>query len=373
MFRTMGLINLHEEDRDLQDLTDRRILAATPYGGKYRLIDFVLSNMVNSGVKKVAVMLPQKSRALLDHLRSGKEWDLSRKRDGLFILPERYGGKISQSCGMVNDIEYLYQHEEYIGASGKEFVLVSKSQFICNMDYQEVLDAHFDSDADVTMVYTKLRANMERENSSFLDIDEDDIVRGISLDSKTAASDNVFMEMYILKTELLTKLIKESIVGGGGNFVARCLLSNIGKLKIKAYRFDGYVGKITSVREYYKYNMDLLKGDVWKDLFFAHGNIYTKIKDAAPAKYLGESIIGNALIANSCLVNGTVQNSILFRGVHIGAGAQINSSILMQNTKIGKNVVLENVICDKNVVIGDNRVFKGDANYPIIIKKGTII
>ena len=369
MHKVMGLINLHECGVRLANITDIRPLAAVPFGGKYRIIDFVLSNMANSGIYSVGILVPENSGSLVQHLRAGRPWDLDRKRDGLFPLLPMHRSVLSGT----GDIDYFAQHREYLEDTKCEYVIVSTSQVICNVDYNLPLEYHKKSDADVTFIYRRMTQNEKRPPGSvMLTFGKDGWVTDMEIDPPISKSRNMHMRACILRRKLLIDIIDYAMSRGGGDFV-RQLQRNVESLKINAWEFNGYVANIADINEYYRHSMALLDHKIWKDLFFSNGHIYTRVKDSVPAQYKTNAHVVNSLLANSCRINGRVENSILSRSVSIDKDAVVKNSIIMQETYIGANARLENVICDKDVEITPGRILRGEPGYPLVIKKGTVV
>ena len=371
MQNVMGIINLNDGQELLPELTKGRPLAAIPFGGRYRMIDFILSNMVNSGIQNVGILVQDKYRALMDHLRSGKEWDLARKRDGLFILPPG----ISQYLGggYRGNIEKFYNNLDYIESSRQQYVLIAGSHIICNLTYRKAFKFHQDVGADITLLYKEYLGDEELKQYGIIDCQGNGRVTDFAINSSRPLSRKVFLEMYIMKKDLLVDLIKDCQARGGLDFIKDIIIKNIGTLKIYGYPYKGYVARVDSVKSYYQHNMELLKPEKWQELFFKAGLVYTKVKDEAPVKYKENARVSNAMIGNGCIIEGRVENSILFRGVTVHKGAYIKDSIVMQKCDIAENSVIENVICDKNVRITRGKWLKGETNYPLVIEKGSVI
>ena len=371
MQNVMGIINLNDNQEFLPELTKGRPLAAIPFGGRYRLIDFILSNMVNSGIKNVGILVHDKCRALLDHLRSGKEWDLARKRDGLFILPP---GQPQYLAGFSRgNIENFYNNLDYIESSRQKYVLIAGSHIVCNFNYRKIFKFHQEMSADITVMYKEHPAGEEFTQYTVLDCQSSGRITDMAMNPAKALSQKVSMEMYLVEKSLLVDLIKECQARGGIDFVKDLLIKNIDKIKMFGYPYKGYVARIDCVKSYYKHNMELLKREKWEELFFKSGLVYTKVKDEAPVKYKENAIVSNALIGNGCIIEGHVENSILFRGVRVHKGAYVKNSIIMQKCDIAENAIIENVIFDKNVSIMRGKWLKGEENYPLVIGKGTVI
>ena len=371
MFRVMGLINLNENPRHLQELTSIRPLAGVPFGGKYRVIDFVLSNMVNSGIYNVGILMPEESSTLINHLRAGKEWDLDRKRDGLFLLTPIAG--VRTPLMGTGDIDYFSQHLDYLMDSQREYVVVSTSQIVCNIDYRPVVEYHKQQGADVTLIFRTMdRAETRQPGSVMLTLDKNNWVKDMEIDPPVSESRDMHMRMCVIKRQLLIDIITHAMSRGGGDFI-REVQRNVGTLKVNGWKFNGFAANMATINDYYRYSMDLLRPDIWENLFFSNGHVHTKVNDSAPTKYMAGADVRNCLLANNCRINGKVENSLLFRSVYIDSGAQVKDSIIMQDTRIGANAHLEYVISDKDVVITAGRVLKGDPSYPLVIRKGTVI
>jgi len=371
MQNVMGIINLNEGQNFLAQLTQRRPLAAIPFGGRYRIIDFILSNMVNSGIQNVGILVEDKYRALMDHLRSGKEWDLARKRDGLFILPP--GRSQFSKENYHGSVEKFYNNLDYIESSRQQYVLIAGSHIICNLSYRKAFRFHQDVGADITLLYKEHNSDEELVEYSIVECQANGLITDIAINSSSPLSRKISLDMYIMKKDLLVNLIRNCHSRGGLDFIQDIVIKNIGTLKMYGYPHKGYVARVDCVRNYYKHNMELLKPEKWEELFFKSGLVYTKVKDEAPVKYKENARVSNAMIGNGCIIEGHVENSILFRGVAVHKGAYIKDSIVMQKCDIAENAVIENVICDKNVKITNGQWLKGEANCPLVIEKGSVI
>jgi glucose-1-phosphate adenylyltransferase len=358
----------------MQELTGHRPLAAVPFGGRYRLIDFALSNMVNSGITDVGILFQHKYRALMDHLRSGKEWDLARKHGGMVILPPAYSNY--PQAVQYGDVENFFSNLDYIRYSKHKYVAISGSNFVLNVDYRPALKLHCEKQADITIIYGEITADAENyKGATLVGVDETGRVTDIKVCSnvKPRSLSKIALNMCIIERGLLIDLIEDCMARDGHDFIKHCLIRNSDRLKIYGFAHRGYYARIASMQSYFKCNMDLLNPNIWKELFFANGLIYTKVKDEPPTKYTEHANVTNSLVAAGCYIEGTVENSILFRGVRVGKGAHIKNSIIMQKGDIAENVSLQNVICDKNVSITAGRHLKGEVTYPLVIKKGRVI
>lgn len=366
MNNVLGVINLSINQPLLHELTYSRATATVPFGGRYRLIDFVLSNMVNSGINNVGVLAHNSYRSIIDHLGSGKEWDLDRKHRGLFILPPNN----SNSPGFNGDLQNFYGSLEYFDRSTEEYVVVSSSHMICNIDYSEAVENHIRTNADITVIYKQMDDDGEDfSNLLTLDFAEDGRVKRMSENWLTNKSNKVYMRTIIIKKELLVELVKKSVNQNYFDLVRHVIIRNLDSLKVYGYEYIGYLAIINSVRNYYKYSKELIKPEVWRSLFFQPGLIYTKIKDEPPVCYAPGANVINCLVANGCIIEGTVENSILFRGVKIGKGSVVKDSILMQKCVIEDDVYLDHVILDKEVHVTSGNRLEGNEMIPTVYTK----
>ena len=367
MKNVMGIINMVNEPDQLEELTYHRNIASVPFAGRYRLIDFILSSMVNSGITNVGIFTHTKYRSLMDHLGSGKEWDLDRKRSGLFILPPMKEG-LDPTNG---DLHTLNAHRDYLHRSSEEYVLISRSYMVCNIDFNGLQEFHNDNKSDITVVYKE--TNDIDSFSTRIGMDDSGRVTSMWEPNASPHGNKVSMEMFFLKKSLLLDLIETSLAEGHHNLMKDAIRANIGRLNIYGYSYQGYLGIINTLNSYYRHSMNLLNPNVWRELFFKPGLIYTKIKDEAPTRHIDGGHTSNAMVANGCVIEGSVTNSILFRGVHICKGATVRNSIIMQNGVIHENTSIEHAIIDKDVVVKADRTLIGHERAPFIVVKRKVI
>ena len=369
-----GLIYAVEQNLNLRELVNTRSVGALPIGGRYRAIDFILSNMVNSGIRNVGVIAQKNYHSMMDHLGSGKEWELSRKKDGLFILPPFVSNENMGSYrGVVDAIKGVMS---YIRRCTQKYCVLSGSYTIYNTVLDDAFAYHMDNNADITVLYSvepKKQFDGERFQDLRLHMNEQGRVVDMEFNSMLSDSKKVGMDTYILRKDLLEYLVEDCVSRGKYNLVTDLLMPNLQKLNIFGFEHKGYVGRLHSVASYFKLNMDILNVDVQRDLFHNGNTIYTKIKDEAPAKYIGDVSVKNSLIANGCVIEGSVENSVLFRGVYVAKGVHIKNSLIMQDSEIFQNTLLEHVIIDKQVQIRSGRKLMGDKDFPVIIRKGAIL
>lgn len=370
----MGIINLSENEEKIQDLALQRPIAAIPFGGRYRIIDFAVSNMVNSGIQRVAIFTKHKFRSLQDHLGPGKYWSLDRKRDGLFMLHPMVD--YTSMVRRFGDIENFKNNLGFIKESKQEYVLITRSYMLTNIDFTPALEDHKESGADITMICKPISNGQVMSQYIGLDVLEVDDKRQVKSVGINFGAKNEYclsMEMYIMKRNLLVEIITDAYQSGNTDFLKQAVLAKMPSLKVNAFHYSGPALCINSINNYYKANMDLLDGRLYKQLFKGSGPIYTKIKDEPSAFYTPTSCVTNSIIANGCIIEGTVENSILFRGVHVKKGAIVRNSIIMQESVIGETAHLNYVIADKSVVVGDRKILMGDGGVPFVIKKEQVI
>lgn len=330
----LGIIDATTSFGGLQELTMARSLAAVPFGGRYRLIDFALSNLVNSGVQSVAIFPKYQFRSLMDHLGSGKDWDLNRKRDGLFFFPPPFN---TEKDHLASVFYYLKFHKDYFFRSTQEYAVIVGSNTICNMNYKEILKRHIGTGADVTRI----------------------------------CKDGEPLHMYILKTSLLMELI-DSPDNDSHYTISEIIERFPQKLDVRCYEFAGYAVTIDTIECYYKHNLELLQPAIMAELFNPENPIFTKVKDEPPTRYMKDAIVRNSQIANGSVIEGHVENSIIFRGVKIGKGAIVKNSIIMQKSQIGDGAFVDGAILDKDVIIKKGVIITGSATSPMVIQKGSI-
>ncbi len=366
----MGIINLSEKEAVLKELTYNRPIAAIPIGGRYRIIDFILSNMVNAGIENVSIFTQGKSRSLIEHLDTGKEWDLNRRIDGLFIFnPEM---NLSDRIMTEGDIKNFKDNLDYMKCSKQKYVILSRSYMICNVNYIEAFQYHKKSNADITILYKKVEKDKEKFlHCDTLNLDEKGNVVSIGENLGNKEIFNVSMEMYIMKKELLIQIIENSIAMGDHGYLKNAIYHNMNHLNVNSYLFDGYLACINSIENYYKTSMELLNPNVYQELFYKNGYIYTKTKDAPPTKYKEDSKVINSIVANGCIIEGIVENSIIARGVKIEKGVRVKDSVILQKSIIERNTYLKNVILDKNVYISKEKILCGDIRKPLVIGKNS--
>ena len=368
-----GLIVTGERTTRLKDLTLSRSTAAVPFGGRYRAIDFILSNLVNAGITSVGLITEKNYHSLMDHLGSGKEWDLHRKREGLFILPPFM---TKENSGVFRGaVDAIRSVIGYVRRTSDDYVILSWAWNVMNVDLVPMMEQHLSTGADVTILYAEDGSLQPEEQSQDLRLimDEKGRVTDMELDAYRPRSVNRSCDVMIMKKELLEYLVEEAFARGEYDFHRDILLKKYRTLNIMGYKFEGFLARLESIENYFTGNMDLLNADVQKDLFNPRHPIYTKVKDEVAARYSVSAQVKNSLVADGCVIEGQVENCILFRGVHVKPGAHIYNSIIMQGSEIGENTLLDHVILDKGVKILPGRTLQGYDSFPIVIRKNQTV
>lgn len=368
MNNCIGIINLDGNESKMGELVVNRPLASVPIAARYRIIDFVLSNMANSGIDCIGIFTKNKSRSLIDHLTNGKPWDLNRKKDGLRIF------NFGEHDPAYEDVHNFAENIEFLRQSKKEYVLLAPSYMICNIDYDKVLEEHKNSGKDVTIVYKNVKEPQSSfESCNVLNID--DLGDVISIGENIGKSKNlkINMEMYVLKTSTFIDIVYECIRTGLYRKVKDYISGNLNKLRVGGYEFTGHLECISSLKALYDANLNLLNRRVSKEIFSEERPIFTKIKDEAPTHYTENSNVVNSIIANGCYIKGSIENCVIGRRVFIGEGVKLKNCVIMQNSTIGDNSVLDNVIADKGTTIRENENLIGSQVYPLFIKKNKAV
>lgn len=368
----MGIVMADNRDLRLNELTEFRSVPALPFGGRYRLIDFILSNMVNSGMINVGIATNINYSSLMDHVGSGAPWDLNRKIYGLFMLPPYVrGGSSNVSEG---SIDQLYGVLTFLRRSRQEYVLLASGRTVCNMTFDEALEKHIENDADITVIYhDKKEKDEQLSRGAVYEIDENGRVTGIEINPRYPKTTFESMGMFIIGRLKLIELIEDAYSRGSHDFVRDILISAIRENKVCGYEYKGFVGIIDSIASYYENNMKLLTKEVRDELFGAENRIYTKVKDQVPTQYGQSSSVSDSLIADGCVIEGNVENSIIFRGVYIAKGASVKNCIVMQNTVVEEGCEIENVIIDKECTLRESKRLIGQPSYPVILPKRTLL
>ena len=367
--KMMGIIFSNMHDEWLGELTGIRTAGSIPYGGRYRLIDFTLSAMVNSGMKDIGVVTRQNYQSLMDHVGSGRAWDLSRKFGGLRFLPPHARG-VASSDGHPGCLEALAGRLGYLRAIDAEYVVVSGADIVSNIDLRDVLRQHQESGAEITAVYAEVRREAVGHDVTTFEIAPDGRLTDISANTSTTGTQKEFLNISLLSRELLIRLVTEGYAHGKKSFTRDVMQANLGVYKICGYEAKGFVARVAGMESYFAANMALLNSEARAQLFPAERPVFTKVRDEVPAKYGLKSKVSNSLVADGCVIEGELENCIVFRGVRVGRGAVVKNCILMQDAIVGENADLNYVIADKDVVVRSGRTLCGYTSIPFYLQKG---
>ena len=363
----LGFVFADTLDYKIPELAASRTTASVPIGGKYRLIDFVLSNMSNSGVNNVGIIAKSNFMSLMDHVGSGSAYDLSKRRSNLTILTPYNGRTFS------NHIETIYNMHGYIENSREDYVLLSPGNVVTNFDYNGLFDFHSKHNSDITLVYKRGVVPKGYERPLTIDVESDGRVSQVFV--KPENIDYRVNQVYgtiLVKKDLLLEEIRRAISLNQLD-AKRLIQSILDQFRVYAYENKGYCAAISSINDYFSFNMDLMKREVRDELFNQKRPIYTKVRDDAPSRYGLMSNVKNSIIAQGCVINGEVENCVISKGVTVDEGAKLSNCIVMQDTKIGRNTNLNYVIIDKDVTIKDGRSLMGFESYPIYIAKKSVV
>ena len=366
--RAVGLILAGGSNHRMRELSNKRAVAAMPFAGSFRSIDFVLSNMTNSKIKKVGVMTQYNSRSLNEHLSSSKWWDFGRKQGGLYVFPPTITNE--NSSWYRGTADAIYQNLDWLRECHEPYVVIASGDGIYKMDYRKVLEYHIDKKADITVVCKDMPEDTDISRFGVVTMDEDN--RIINMEEKPMASDSrtISCGIYVIRRRQLIELIEKSAKEEHYNFVTDILIRYKNVKRIYGYKMDSYWNNIASVESYYETNMDFLKPDVRKHFLMDHPHIYSKVLDLPPAKYNPGSEVSNALIGSGSIINGTVENSLLFKKVFIGNNCVVKNSIIMNDVYLGDNTYVENCVVESNTTIRANTVYKGEGEIKVVVENG---
>ncbi len=374
----LGIIFPNVYDELVSELTNERLMASIPFASRYRMIDFVLSSMVNCGIDNITVLVRENYFSLLDHLGSGREWDLSRKNGGLNIFPpfaQKNTGIYSGKVGMIASVLGFLKSQK------EKYVIMADANIAFNFDFKALLKEHIASGADVTAVYAKeelpasIRKSDDLRKAMYYTFDFEDNhnrVNKIHINSQETGVQNYSMNIYVFEREQLIKMVTEAFIGGGVYLERDVLLPRLNELNIQGYEYQDYIARITDLKSYFDENMRLLDDENLSALF-EKNSIYTKIRDDNPTRYVNGASAKNVMVADGCVIEGDIENCILFRGVKIGKGAKVRNAILMQDTVIEPGVDAEYIITDKKVTVTEGKELKGTDTFPIFVAKRQVV
>lgn len=369
----LGILFPNSYDSLVPELVAERLMASIPFASRYRLVDFILSSMVNGGIDNVSVIVRKNYHSLMDHLGSGREWDLTRKNGGLNMVPPYAEKTVSVYNGR---IEALASILDFLKEQKEKYVVMADTNLAVNFDFKAMIQSHIDSGADVTVAYTEeplpesiLDAPHTSKDMYYTLTLNDGRVSEIQINSKEAGVQNLSMNIFIIDRLLLIDLVSKAYVLGQIYFERDVLASHLDTLNVQAFRYDGYVARIADMKSYFEENMKMLDDANVDALFYNGDPIYTKIRDDNPTRYINGAKVKNIMAADGCVIEGDVENSILFRGVKVAKGAKVRNCVLMQGTVVETGADLEYVITDKNVTVTEYKELKGNQAFPVYVPK----
>ena len=371
----VGLIFPNIHDNNIPELTKFRTLGSVPYGGRYRLIDFAISGMVNAGISKIGIVTHNNYQSLLDHLGNGKDWDLARREGGIKILPPFISSFENAAAGRYYStrLEALLGTVNFFKRCKEDYVVMSDCDVICNIDIKDVINQHIKSGADITFV-TKMTTPSAGEKIRIVECDEDGNVTSIVGAKDVKEEVRTYINVMVLKRTYLLNVLDLAIGHGYTSFMQDVVCKNIGKETYKIYDYKGCYAKIDSMENYFDCSMKLLDAEMREQLFGVKSRpVLTKVRNSAPTRYCEGAKVTNSVVAEGCVIEGTVENSVIFRGVHVGKGAVVKNCVLFQDTYVCQGADLNCVITDKNVIIKDKRKLSGHQTMPFYIGKNVSV
>ena len=374
----LAIIFPNSYDALIPELVTERLMASIPFAGRYRVVDFIISSMVHSGISNISLITKKNYHSLMDHLGSGQEFDLARKNGGLNIVPPFAQRQIRVYSGRIEALESI---KGYLRKSREKYVIISDCNCAFTMDFRQVIKAHKNSGADVTMVYRKQeipevfsRPNSNVNQDLYYTMDlEDGRVKKIYINAKEEGEVNYAMNIYVIERKKLIDLIEDAYVHGYSYFTRDLLAPQTDSLNIQGYEYDGYVAQITDLKSYFDENMRLLNEENRNALFRKGNFVYTKVRDDNPTRYINGAKAKNVMVADGCVIEGEIENSILARGVVVKKGAKVKNCILMQDTVVEEGANIEYVITDKNVHVSANKSLTGNDSFQVYVAKNQTV
>ena len=372
----LGIIFPNSYDSLVPELVTERLMASIPFASRYRMCDFMISSMVHCGIDNISILVRKNYHSLMDHLGSGREWDLTRKNGGLNIVPPYAQKQVKMYEGRIEALESI---RGYLKKQNEKYVIMTDSNVAVNFDFNDLLHAHMASGADATVVYRKqeIPDSLIRKSTETVDMYyalgiNGDHVSKIYVNPTEKGKMNFCLNIYVMERERLIRMIDDAYVHGYTNFVRDILERQIEHLDVRGYCYDGYVAQIHDMKSYFEENMKLLQEENLNALFLGN-QIYTKIRDDNPTRYINGSKAKNIMVADGCVIEGEVENSVLFRGVRIGKGAKVKNCVLMQDTVVEDNASVEYVITDKDVTITEGKSLTGNDSFQVFVAKGQTV
>lgn len=371
MSNTMCVLFSESYTATPHELAVERTLATVPFGGRYRLIDFVLSSLVAAGVDNVGVLTKEHYGSLLDHLGSGEDWDLARRNGGLTILTP-FAKAETASTRNRSKIDALLSCRPYLEKTTEEYVILADTNVVMNIDFQAMVEYHIEKGADITLLYKNRSAAVN--NGLVVDCGRNgQVIDAYYGNGQSRDTQSELIKVFVFNKSLLLNLLDRAYTFGWEDFDRDFITKNINKLNIYGFEHTGYCAVINTMADYYEASLDLLKADIRHELFNSDIPILTRVKNNAPALHGFNGKVKNSLIADGCVIDGEVKNCIIFRGVKIEEGAVLEDCIIFQGGTIGAGAKLSCVITDKDVTVKEGQTLSGHPTYPFVIAKGQTV
>ena len=368
--RAIGIILAGGNSSKMRELSAKRAIAAMPVVGSYRSIDFALSNMSNSKIQNVAVFTQYNSRSLNEHLSSSKWWDFGRKQGGLYVFNPTITPK--NSYWYKGTADALYQNMGFLRDSHEPYVVIASGDGIYKLDYNKVLEEHIKSNADITVVVKEINP-MEDDPTRYgvvVKMDEKNRILDFEEKPLVATTNLVSIGVYVIRRRQLLELLETCAAEERMDFVKDIIVRYKSIKNVHAYKMDSYWRNISTVESYYRANMDFLNSDIRDYFFKQYPDVYSKVDDLPPAKYNYGCEVRNSLISSGCIINGRVENSVIFKKVFVGNNCVIKNSIVLNDVHIGDNCYIENCIIESKDTLRANTTHIGeDGNIKVVVEK----
>ena len=365
--RAIGIILAGGNSYRMRELSNKRAIAAMPVAGSYRSIDFALSNMANSHIQRVAVLTQYNARSLNEHLSSSKWWDFGRKQGGLFVFTPTITN--DNSFWYRGTADAIYQNITFLKNSHEPYVVIAAGDGVYKMDYNKVLEYHIAKKADITVVCKDMDGGVDSERFGILKMDDDGRILEFDEKPMVANSNTISCGIYVIRRRQLIELLEKCAQEERHDFVKDILIRYKGMKRIYGYKMDSYWSNISTVESYYETNMSFLQPEVRDYFFKQYPDVYSKVDDLPPAKYNTGSSVKNSLVSSGCIINGTVENSVLFKKVFVGNNCTIRNSIILNDVYIGDNTTIENCIVESRDTIRANTYHKGEDGIKVVVEK----
>lgn len=365
--RAIGIILAGGKGNRMKELAQKRAIGAMPIAGSYRAIDFALSNMSNSHISKVAVITQYNAKSLNEHLSSSKWWDFGRKQGGLFVFTPTI--TVENSYWYRGTADAIYQNISFLKNSHEPYVVIASGDGIYKLDFNKVLEYHIDKKADITVVCTNIKNSEDATRFGVVTMNDCNRITGFEEKPLLTSNHCVSTGIYIIRRRHLIELLEAAAEEERHNFVQDILIRYLSAKKVYAYKMDSYWSNIASIKSYYQTNMDFLNSEIRNYFFKTYPDIYSKIDDLPPAKYNMGADVRNSIISSGCIINGKVENSLLFKKVYVGNNCIIRNSVLLNDVFIGDNCCIENcVIESKNTIRANTRHIAADGDVKVVIE-----